>query len=85
MGYRVQLQQVILNLLRNGSDAMSGVYDRPRMLVIRTERDEGDCVRLMVQDTGVGITQQELERLFDAFYTTKSDGTGWVCRSVAPL
>ena len=75
-GDRVQLQQVILNLLRNASDAMRGVDDRPKKLVIRTERDEGDRVRLMVQDTGVGITQQEMERLFDAFYTTKSDGMG---------
>src|SRR5580704_8775039 len=75
-GDRVQLQQVILNLLRNASDAMSGVDDRPKMLMIRIERDEGDCVRLTVQDTGVGITPQDKERLFEAFYTTKSDGMG---------
>jgi PAS domain S-box-containing protein len=75
-GDRVQLQQVILNLLRNASDAMSRVEDRPRELVIRTEKDESDCVRLTVQDAGVGITPQNMERLFDAFYTTKSDGMG---------
>jgi len=75
-GDRIQLQQVIFNLVRNASDAMSGVDDRPRVLGIRTDRGEGDCVRLTVQDTGVGITQQEMERLFDAFYTTKSDGMG---------
>ena len=75
-GDRVQLQQVILNLLRNASDAMSGVDDRPKELVIRTERDEGDCVRLTVKDTGVGIAPEDVERLFDAFYTTKSDGMG---------
>ena len=55
---------------------MGGVYDRPRVLVIRTEKDEGDCVRLAVKDTGVGIPQQEMARLFDSFYTTKSDGMG---------
>jgi signal transduction histidine kinase len=55
---------------------MSGVDDRPKMLMIRIERDEGDCVRLTVQDTGVGITPQDMERLFEAFYTTKSDGMG---------
>jgi signal transduction histidine kinase len=45
------------------------------MLVVKTERDEFDCVRLTVKDTGVGITQQDMERLFEA-YTTKSDGMG---------
>ena len=50
--------------------------DRPRQLVIRTERDEGDRVRLTVQDAGVGFEPQSVERLFDAFYTTKSDGMG---------
>ena len=75
-GDRVQLQQVILNLLRNASDAMSGVDDRPRRLVIRTERDEDDHVRLTVQDTGVGFEPQAVGRLFEAFYTTKSGGMG---------
>ena len=75
-GDRVQLQQVILNLLRNGSDAMSAVEDRPRQLVIRTEQDEGDRVRLTVQDAGVGFDPQTADRLFDAFYTTKGDGMG---------
>jgi PAS domain S-box-containing protein len=75
-GDRVQLQQVILNLLRNASEAMSGVDDRPRQLVIRTERDEGDRLRLSVQDAGVGFEPQGVDRLFEAFYTTKSDGMG---------
>ena len=84
-GDRVQLQQVILNLLRNALDAMRAVDDRPRQLAIRTEQDEGDFVRLTVQDTGVGIDSQNLDRLFDAFYTTKSAGMGMglsVCRSI---
>jgi PAS domain S-box-containing protein len=75
-GDRVQLQQVILNLLRNGSDAMSTIEDRARQLLIRTERDEGDRVRLTVQDAGVGFDPQAVDRLFDAFFTTKGDGMG---------
>ncbi len=76
MGDRVQLQQVVLNLLINALDAMKGVDDRPRQLAIRTERDEGDRVRLSVQDTGVGLDPQSVDRLFEAFYTTKSGGMG---------
>jgi signal transduction histidine kinase len=76
IGDRVQLQQVILNLLRNASDAMSGISDRPRQLVIRTERDERDGARLTVQDTGVGFEPQALNRLFEAFYSTKTNGMG---------
>jgi PAS domain S-box-containing protein len=75
-GDRVQLQQVILNLLRNASDAMGGVEDSATPLVIRTERDGDDRVRLSVQDAGVGFDPQTAGRLFDAFYTTKSDGMG---------
>jgi signal transduction histidine kinase len=84
-GDRVQLQQVILNLLLNASDAMSGVDDRPRQLVIKTERDEDDRVRLSVRDTGIGFEPQGMDRLFDAFYTTKSTGMGiglYVSRSI---
>jgi signal transduction histidine kinase len=77
-GDRVQLQQVILNLLLNAADAMSGVEDRPRQLLIKTARegDEGDRVCLAVQDTGVGFEPSGVERLFEAFYTTKSGGMG---------
>jgi PAS domain S-box-containing protein len=76
MGDRVQIQQVILNLVRNASDAMSGVDGRPRELLIRTDTDEEQRARLSVKDAGTGIEPQALERLFDAFYTTKSDGMG---------
>ena len=76
IGDRVQLQQVIINLLRNASDAMNGVDDRPRELVIRSARDEDDRVRLAVRDSGVGFDPQAADRLFDAFYTTKNDGMG---------
>lgn len=75
-GDRVQLQQVVLNLLRNAADAMSGVEDRPRLLLVRTERDEGGRVRLSVRDAGVGFDPQAADRLFEAFYTTKDDGMG---------
>jgi signal transduction histidine kinase len=75
-GDRVQLQQVILNLIRNASDAMSDVDDRQRKLLIRTEKDEDDHVRLTVKDSGVGFDPQAGGRLFEAFYTTKSGGMG---------
>ncbi|PYR05579.1 MAG: histidine kinase [Acidobacteria bacterium] len=75
-GDRVQLQQVLLNLLRNASDAMVGVDDRPRQLLIRTESEGRDHVRVTVRDAGVGIERQVMDKLFDAFYTTKSSGMG---------
>jgi PAS domain S-box-containing protein len=74
-GDRVQLQQVILNLIRNGSDAMETVNDRPRQLVIRTG-DDGNQVTVSVQDFGVGFSQENGDRLFESFFTTKQDGMG---------
>lgn len=74
-GNRVQIQQVILNLLRNASDAMSGVEDRPRELLVRSDRNDGS-VRLIVKDTGVGFDREGADSLFQAFYTTKEDGMG---------
>jgi PAS domain S-box-containing protein len=76
IGDRVQLQQVILNLLRNASDAMNTVNDRPRELLIKTARDESDRVRLSVIDAGVGFSAEAATKLFQAFYTTKRDGMG---------
>ena len=75
-GDRIQLQQVILNLVRNASDAMNTIDDRPRELLIRTEPGEGDRVRFSVRDAGVGFTAQAADKLFEAFYTTKADGMG---------
>jgi PAS domain S-box-containing protein len=75
-GDRIQLQQVILNLVRNASDSMRTVDGRPRELLIKTERDDGDCVRLSVKDAGIGFEPQAADRLFEAFYTTKNDGMG---------
>ena len=76
VGDRIQLQQVILNLLRNAADAMGKIDDRPRELLIRTERDEGNQVQLSVIDSGVGFTPQAIDKIFEAFYTTKTDGMG---------
>jgi signal transduction histidine kinase len=76
MGDRVQLQQVILNLLLNASDAMSEVDDRPRDLVVRTAPDERDGVRVSFRDAGTGLAIQELDRLFEPFFTTKPGGMG---------
>ena len=84
-GDRVQLQQVILNLLRNALEAMSSVEDWPRRLLIVTEQETEDHVRLSVQDTGIGFEPQVADRLFEAFYTTKNDGMGIglsLCRSI---
>jgi signal transduction histidine kinase len=85
IGDRVQLQQVILNLLLNASDAMSAVDTRERQLVVSTRRDDGDRVRLSVQDVGIGLEVQIVERLFEPFHSTKSAGMGiglFVSRSI---
>ncbi len=76
VGDRVQLQQVILNLILNASDAMAGIADRPRRMVVRTERDEVGRVRLSVRDAGVGFDPRDAGSLFNAFFTTKADGMG---------
>jgi signal transduction histidine kinase len=76
VGDRVQLQQVLVNLLLNGADAMSDVTDRPRRLVLRS-RDEGnDRVAVAVADTGVGLAPEDGDRIFAAFFSTKADGLG---------
>ena len=84
-GDRIQLQQVIVNLVRNAADAMVDVHDRPRQLLIRTGYDDGDRVRLTVRDVGVGLPPESSNSVFDAFYTTKSGGMGiglFVSRSI---
>lgn len=86
LGDRIQLQQVILNLVINGMEAMQPVTDRPRELVIRTRGDEARQILLTVSDCGVGLAAGNAERLFDAFFTTKSGGMGMglpICRSIA--
>src|SRR2546427_3352652 len=76
LGDRVQVQQVILNLVINGVEAMASVADRPRELFIRSRQHESDKVHVAVQDSGIGIDRQNLEKIFDAFYTTKPQGMG---------
>jgi signal transduction histidine kinase len=76
LGDRVQLQQVLLNLFMNGVEAMASVAERPRELLIYSRQHEPDQVLVAVQDSGVGIDAQNLEKIFDAFYTTKSQGMG---------
>jgi signal transduction histidine kinase len=66
----------VLNLMMNASEAMSGVEDRPREIRIRTQQDENDRIRVTVRDTGTGVDPNHVERLFDAFFTTKTTGMG---------
>jgi signal transduction histidine kinase len=75
-GDRVQLQQVVLNLVLNAAEAMALVHDGARLLAISTERDEGDRIRVVVRDTGPGFDPANANRLFETFYTTKPGGMG---------
>ena len=75
-GDRVQLQQVGLNLIMNGMEAMSGVEQRPRELVITTRRMEPDQMQVTVADSGIGLDPNTMGRIFDPFYTTKTGGMG---------
>jgi len=85
LGDRVQLQQVIINLVMNGIEAMEPVLDRPRELVIRSRPDDAQRMLVSVTDCGVGISRDDADRLFKAFFTTKSGGMGMglsICRSI---
>ena len=76
LGDRVQLQQVLLNLLMNAIEAMSGVGEGPRELWVSSEPVAATEVLIAVRDSGPGLDPQSLDRLFDAFYTTKPHGLG---------
>jgi PAS domain S-box-containing protein len=85
LGDRIQLQQVIINLLMNGIEAMEPMMDRPRELVVRSGQDETDEIILTVTDRGIGISAENANRMFSAFFTTKSGGLGMglsICRSI---
>jgi len=84
-GDRIQLQQVLINLMINGMEAMQSIQGRARELLIRSERDGVDRVQVSVVDCGTGLSAVGVERIFDAFYTTKSAGMGMglsICRSI---
>jgi predicted ATPase/signal transduction histidine kinase len=84
-GDRVQLQQVVMNLLMNGIQAMSSVTDRRRELRLRSCEQQPDQILISVEDSGVGIESENAGRLFDAFFTTKPDGMGLglsICKSI---
>ncbi len=82
---RVQIQQVLLNLCANAIDAMHEVMDRPRRLSIQTKAHEERAVVVAVEDSGLGFDENQMERLFETFYTTKPAGLGMglsICRSI---
>jgi signal transduction histidine kinase len=85
LGDRVQLQQVVINLFMNGIEAMEPITDRTGELLIRSGSDDTGHVVLSVTDNGIGISTENANRLFNAFFTTKSSGLGMglsVCRSI---
>jgi signal transduction histidine kinase len=85
LGNRVQLQQLMINLLTNGIQAMTSVTERPRDLLARSQQQKPGEVVVVVQDTGRGIDPHHFDRLFSAFFTTKAGGTGLgltICRSI---
>ena len=85
LGDRVQLQQVIINLIVNGMEAMAPVTDRPRELVVRSQLDDSGQVLVAVEDSGIGIDPENAKQLFNAFFTTKPSGMGMglsICRSI---
>jgi signal transduction histidine kinase len=76
LGDRVQLQQVVINLVMNAVEAMAPVTDRPRDILIRSQRDDANEVLVAVRDSGLGIDSENADRLFNAFFTTKPSGMG---------
>ena len=85
LAHKVQLQQVFLNLVRNAADAMSLVSDRARVLRVKSALHDADSIVLSFEDSGSGIAPEDIERIFESFFTTKSDGMGIglsICRSI---
>jgi signal transduction histidine kinase len=85
LGDRVQLQQVVINLVMNGVESMAKVSERPHTLTIKSRQHEAGQILVAVRDTGVGIDPESADRLFVAFFTTKPGGMGMglsICRSI---
>ena len=85
IGDRIQLQQVVLNLLLNGIDSMASISDRERLLRVRSEQDGSSTVVVTVEDAGKGIDTDIKDRIFEAFFTTKAHGMGMglsICQSI---
>jgi C4-dicarboxylate-specific signal transduction histidine kinase len=86
LGDRIQLQQLVSNLLNNAVEAMADVFDRPRKLVVCTRRTPGNGIAIAIEDSGSGLADADATRLFQPFYSTKAEGTGMglsICRSIA--
>ena len=86
LGDRIQLQQLVSNLLNNAAEAMADVLDRPRKLLVSTRRTSGDGIVIAIEDSGSGLAGADASRLFQPFYSTKAEGTGMglsICRSIA--
>ena len=84
-GHRGELQQVILNLIRNATDAMSKISYRPRVLTVKSEIQPPNSVLISIADSGTGIDPKDINHIFDAFFTTKSNGMGMglsICKSI---
>jgi C4-dicarboxylate-specific signal transduction histidine kinase len=86
LGDRIQLQQLVSNLLNNAAEAMADVFDRPRKLVVCTRRTPDNGIAIAIEDSGSGLADADATRLFQPFYSTKAEGTGMglsICRSIA--
>jgi signal transduction histidine kinase len=83
IGNRIQLQQVLFNLITNAVEAMESVADRT--MLVKSEHDNGDQVRVTIEDSGTGIESQQIDKIFGSFFTTKGEGMGMglsICRSI---